>query len=79
MEIIIRKSLVQLGKEQNMKKSKVFLGIGCIMILIATMFIMFAMNHPEMSFIGGNAVAYVAYTTYILIVVVMFIMAKKAK
>ena len=62
-----------------MKKSKVFLGVGCVMILIAIMFIIFAMDHPEMSFIGGNAVAYPTYIVYIVIVIVMFIMAKKSK
>lgn len=58
-----------------MRKSKVFLIVGCVMVLAAIIFIIFAMNHPEMIFIGGNTVAYPIYIVYVIITVIMFIMA----
>lgn len=60
-----------------MKKSKVFLCIGVLLIVIAIIFVFFALSHPEMSFIGGNAVAYPVYALYFIITVVMFVLAKK--
>lgn len=58
-----------------MNKSKIFFMIGVLMILVAIIFIMFAMNHPEMSFVGGNIVAYSIYAVYAIIAILMFVMA----
>lgn len=62
-----------------MKMSKVFLIVGCLMILVAVIFIIFALNHPEMSFPVSNKVTYTIYVVYVIVMVVMFIMAKRRK
>ncbi len=62
-----------------MRKSKLFLCIGFLLIIIAIIFVIFALCHPEMSFIGGNAIAYPVYVLYLIITVIMFVLAKKDK
>lgn len=62
-----------------MKKSNILLIIGYVMIIAAIVFIIFAFNHPEMSFVGGNIIAYAFYTIYVILIVTIFITAKKRK
>ena len=50
--------------------------IGLIMLIIAIVFIMFALNHPEMSFPLNNAIAWLTYGVYFLETVVLLIAPK---
>ena len=52
--------------------------IGVIMLIVAFVFIMFALNHPEMSFPWNNTITWLLYGLYIL-VTVMLLIAPKAK
>lgn len=57
-----------------MKKSNLFLISGCILLIVAAIFIGFALNHPEMSFPWSNNITYIIYTIYGVIVLAMFIL-----
>lgn len=60
-----------------MRKEKLFLLIGILMLLIAMIFILVALNHPEMSFPWSNTVTYIIYGIYVIIMILMFAMSKK--
>ena len=47
--------------------------IASLMLVIATAFILYAVNHPEMSFPWSNAITYIIYGIYAIIMVVLFI------
>ena len=53
--------------------------IGVIMLIVAFVFIMFALNHPEMSFPWNNTITWLLYGLYILVTVVLFIAPKMKK
>ena len=53
--------------------------IGLIMLIIAIVFIMFALNHPEMSFPWNNTITWLMYGVYILVTVVLLIAPKMKK
>jgi len=59
-----------------MSKSKVFLIVGIVMVVIMIAFVAFALQHPEGSFKGGNKVAYPAYIIYLVTTIAMFILSK---
>ena len=52
--------------------------VGLVMLITAVAFIMFAVNHPEMSFPWNNTITWLLYGLYIL-VTVMLLIAPKAK
>ena len=52
--------------------------VGLVMLIIAVAFIMFAVNHPEMSFPWNNTITWLLYGLNIL-VTVMLLIAPKAK
>lgn len=58
-----------------MKKSNVFMFISLLMMVIAAIFFVFALNHPEMSFKWPNSITYIIYAVYFAIVVAMFILS----
>ena len=62
----------------NMKKntSKI---VGLIMLIIAVAFIIFALNHPEMSFPWNNTITWLLYGLYFLVTVVLLIAPKMKK
>ena len=62
-----------------MRKSKVFLSIGCLMVLIAVIFIVLSLNHPEMSFPWANGITYIFYMIYLMAVIAMFVLWLKMK
>ncbi len=62
-----------------MKKSRVFFCVGCIMLVIAIAFVLFALNHPEASFPWGNSITYIIYMIYIIITISMFVLWRKSK
>ena len=53
--------------------------IGVIMLIVAFVFIMFALNHPEMSFPWNNTITWLLYGLYVLVIVVLFIAPKMKK
>ena len=53
--------------------------IGLIMLIIAIVFIMFALNHPEKSFPWSNTITWLLYGVYFLVTVVLLIAPKMKK
>lgn len=53
--------------------------IGLIMLIIAIVFIMFALNHPEKSFPWNNTITWLLYGVYFLVTVVLLIAPKMKK
>ena len=53
--------------------------IGLLMILIAIVFVIFALGHPEMSFPWSNTITYTLYGLYTLVTVVLLIVPRKKK
>ena len=47
--------------------------IGVIMLIVAIVFIMFALNHPEKSFPWNNTITWLLYGVYFLVTVVLLI------
>ena len=61
-----------------MKKSILRI-IGLIMLIIAIVFIMYALNHPEMSVPWNNTITWLLYVVYFLVTVVLLIAPKMKK
>ena len=53
--------------------------VGLIMLIIAVAFIIFALNHPEMSFLWNNTITWLLYGLYFLVTVVLLIAPKMKK
>lgn len=53
--------------------------IGLTMLIIAIVFIMFALNHPEKSFLWSNTITWLLYGVYFLVTVVLLIAPKIKK
>ena len=53
--------------------------IGLLMLIIAVIFLMFALNHPEMSFPWNNTITWLLYGLYVLVTVVLLIAPKMKK
>ena len=53
--------------------------IGLLMLIIAVIFIMFALNHPEMSFPWNNTITWLLYGLYVFVTVVLLIAPKLKK
>ena len=66
------------GEVIYMKKSASRI-VGLVMLIIAVAFIMFAVNHPEMSFPWNNTITWLLYGLYVLVTVVLLIAPKLKK
>ena len=53
--------------------------VGVVMLIIAVAFIVFALNHPEMSFPWNNTITWLLYGLYVLVTVMLFIAPKMKK
>ena len=53
--------------------------IGLTMLIIAIVFIMFALNHPEKSFPWSNTITWLLYGVYFLVTVVLLTASKMKK
>ena len=62
--------------EKKMKDNK---GFSLVTVIIAVAFIMFAVNHPEMSFPWNNTITWLLYGLYVLVTVVLLIAPKMKK
>ena len=47
--------------------------IGLVMVVIAIAFVVFALNHPEMSFPWSNTITWGMYGVYAVITVILLI------
>lgn len=47
--------------------------IGLVMVVIAIAFVVFALNHPEMSFPWSNTITWELYGVYAVITVILLI------
>ena len=68
----------EFGEVIYMKKSTSRI-VGLVMLIIAVAFIVFALNHPEMSFPWNNTITWLLYGLYVLVTVVLFIAPKMKK
>ena len=66
-------------KECDCMKKKISRIIGLIMVVIAIVFVVFALNHPEMSFSWSNTITWVLYGLYALVTAVLLIAPTKKK
>ena len=62
-----------------MKKSKKYLLLGLIMIIIAILFICCALRHPEGSFPRPLEFTYLIYLTYIILMIYLIIEGLKTR
>ena len=53
--------------------------IGVIMLIVAIVFIVLALNHPEKSFPWNNTITWLLYGLYILVTVMLLIAPKTKK
>ena len=68
----------EFGEVLYMKKS-ISRIIGVIMLIVAIVFIVFALNHPEKSFPWNNTITWLLYGIYFLVTVVLLIAPKMKK
>lgn len=58
-------------------KKRIFLMIGCLMVIIAIIFFNYTIHCPEASFPWTNVIAYSIYVLYLIITGCMFYMSRK--
>ena len=73
------KSQFQFDEEVLYMNKSISRIIGVIMLIVAFVFIMFALNHPEMSFPWNNTITWLLYGLYFLVTVVLLIAPKMKK
>lgn len=66
-------------KEELYMKKSISRIIGLTMLIIAIVFIMFALNHPEKSFPWNNTITWLLYGVYFLVTVMLLIAPKMKK
>lgn len=67
------------GKAWSYMTKKYSRIIAAIMLVIAIVFIFIALNNPQASFPWSNAITYILYGIYVVIMVVLFIAPFKKK
>ena len=73
------KSQFQFNEEVLYMKKSISRIIGVIMLIVAIVFIMFALNHPEKSFSWNDTITWLLYGVYFLVAVVLLIAPKIKK
>ncbi len=53
--------------------------IGAVMLVAAVAFVVFALNHPEMSFSWNNTVTYSLYGVYTIVMLTLFVVPFKKR
>ena len=74
-----RKSQFRFDEEVLYMKKSITRIIGVIMLIVAIVFIVFALNHPEKSFPWNNTITWLLYGIYFLVTVVLLIAPKLKK
>ena len=69
----------QFDEEVLYMKKSISRIIGVIMLIVAIVFIVFALNHPEKSFPWNNTITWLLYGVYFLVTVVLLIAPKMKK
>ena len=69
----------QFDEEVLYMKKSISRIIGVIMLIVASVFIVFALNHPEKSFPWNNTITWLLYGIYFLVTVVLLIAPKMKK
>ena len=71
--------LGNLTKGCDYMKKNVSRIIGVVMVAIAIAFVVFALNHPEMSFPWSNTITWGVYGVYAVVAVIFLIAPTKKK
>ena len=80
MAVLLREvDKFQFNEEVIYMKKSISRIIGVIMLIVAIVFIMFALNHPEKSFPWNNTITWLLYGVYFLVAVVLLIAPKIKK
>ena len=66
-------------KERDYMNKKISRMIGLVMMVVAIVFVVFALNHPEMSFPWSNTITWALYGLYALVTAVLLIAPTKKK
>ena len=74
-----KKQKFRFNEEVLYMKKSISRIIGVIMLIVAVIFIMFALNHPEKSFPWNNTITWLLYGVYFLVTVVLLIAPKMKK
>lgn len=61
------------------RKSKAFFITGCTLVVIAVLFVLYALNHPESSFPWPNSITYSGYFVYLCVTIASFVASAKMK
>ena len=77
--IFNRTNKFQFNEEVIYMKKSISRIIGVIMLIVAIVFIMFALNHPEKSFPWNNTITWLLYGVFFLVTVVLLIAPKMKK
>ena len=70
---------VKFDEEVLYMKKSISRIIGVVMLIVAFVFIMFALNHPEKSFPWNNTITWLLYGVYFFVIVVLLIAPKMKK
>ena len=70
---------LEFGRKCDCMKKNVSRIIGLVMVAIAVAFVIFALNHPEMSFPWKNTITWVLYGLYAIVTAVLLIAPTKKK
>ena len=79
VDILAESDNFRFDEEVHYMKKSISRIIGLIMLIIAVAFILFALNHPEMSFPWNNTITWLLYGLYFLVTVVLLITPKMKK
>lgn len=55
-------------------KHKIFLLIGIILTIVMVLFVLYAFQHPEMSFRCDRTITYIFYILYLIITIIMYVL-----
>ena len=53
--------------------------IACLMLVVGTIFVVVALNNPQLSWPWSNTISFTIYFTYIILMIVLFVAPFKKK
>ena len=60
-------------------KKKIYGVVSLVLVIGAIIFVIFALNNPQFSFLFSNTITYLIYITYIVLTIVMTTLYFKSK